>query len=112
MILADRVDEWKRSSPKALLWWTDDGRRLTISDSRPGFDAEQFTVLDGEHRLLYLACDAVRPATALAAELAAGGGRSLGVADVHELAEPLVEQGFMLRDGDAYLGLALRAPEG
>lgn len=111
-LLADRVDAWKRSYPKALLWWSDDGRELTISDSRPGFDTEQLTVLDGEHRLLYLACDAARPAAELAADLtAAGSGAPLEAADVQELAAPLVEQGFLLRDGDAYLGLALRAPE-
>lgn len=105
--LADRIDEWKRAFPRALLWYADDGRRLALSDSRPGFDAEQLTVLDGDHRWLYLACESAQTADRLAAGLTADCGRAVTSKEVHEALAPLVEQGFMVREGERYLSLAL-----
>lgn len=110
-VLAERVDRWKSAFPQSLLWFADDGRRLVLSDSRPDLATDELTVLDGEHRLLYLACDAAQPAGALAGRLTEAAGRELDVTAIHELAQPLLEQGFLFRDGDRYLSLALPLPD-
>jgi ribosomal peptide maturation radical SAM protein 1 len=108
--LAEQVDRWQHAYPQALLWSADDGQRLVLSDSRPGFDAEQLTVLDGEHRLLYLACATIQTTGTLANELTHDTGRHVDTAEVQELLRPLLDQGFMLRDGERYLSLALPVP--
>ncbi len=108
--LAEQVDRWQHAYPQALLWSADNGQRLVLSDSRPGFDAEQLTVLDGEHRILYLACATIQTAGTLTTELAHGTGRHVDAAEVQELLQPLLDQGLMLRDGERYLSLALPVP--
>ena len=108
--LAMRVAEWKEHHAQSRLAFAEEGERVVLFDSRPGSDAEEVTVLDGEHRLLYLACDGSRHVTQLAGELAAARGAAASVEEVHDLLTPLVEQGFTLRDGDAYLSLAVALP--
>ena len=91
---------------RSSLSYIDDGARLTLSEGRPGFDREEMTVLDGEHRLLYLACEGVATDRALATLLARETGRTIDHAEVAATLEPLVEQGLMLREGRSYLSLA------
>ena len=87
----------------------DDGAQLTLTDERPGFDRDELTVLDGEHRLLYLACDGVATERALASLLAGEKRRSVDKAEVRATLEPLVEQGLMVREKRSYLSLGLPA---
>jgi ribosomal peptide maturation radical SAM protein 1 len=108
--LAEAVTRWKETAATSVLWCADEGERLVLADGRPGFDSGELTVLDGEHLLLYRACDAVQSAARLAPLLRRETGRVCVPADVEELLAPLVEQGFMLREGGSYLSLALPAP--
>ena len=78
-------------------------------EGRPGFDPEELTVLDGEHRLLYLACEGVATDRALATLLARETGRTIDYAEVGVTLEPLVEQRLLLREGRSYLSLGLPA---
>ena len=64
--LAARVAEWKAHYPQGTLSYVDDGVKLTLIDRRPGFYPDELTVLDAEHRTLYLACDGVQTDRALA----------------------------------------------
>jgi ribosomal peptide maturation radical SAM protein 1 len=107
--LAARIATWKAISPQSTLSCVDDGVKLTLTDRRPGFDPEELTVLDAEHRLLYLACDGVQTDGALATLLARATRRDVVVAEVDALLRPLVEQGLMLREDRAYLALGLPA---
>ncbi|MBE3073794.1 MAG: hypothetical protein IMZ75_02440, partial [Actinobacteria bacterium] len=74
---------------------------------RPGFDPDELTVLDAEHRVLYLACDGVQTDRALATLLSRTTKRDVGAGEVETLLQPLVEQGHMLREARSYLALGL-----
>ncbi len=106
--LAEAVSRWQQVHAASSLTWQDDGERLFLFEGRPGFDAEEVTVLDGEHRTLYLACDAACTAEHLAGVLAATVGAA-SAASVEEALEPLVAQRLMVREGRRYLGLAVPA---
>jgi ribosomal peptide maturation radical SAM protein 1 len=105
--LAARVAEWKAYYPRGMLSYVDDGMKLTLIDRRPGFDPDELTVLDAEHRLLYLACDGVQTDRALATLLADTTSREVGAGEVETLLRPLVDLGLMLREGHSYLALGL-----
>ena len=105
--LAARIAEWKAHYPRGTLSYVDDGVKLTLSDRRPGFDPDELTVLDAEHRMLYLACDGVQTDGALATLLARATRQDVGVGEVETLLQPLVEQGLMLREARTYLALGL-----
>ena len=107
--LAAAVARWKEEFKRSSLTFVDQGDRLALVDHRPGFDREEMTVLDGEHRALYLACDGVQSDHALAALLSHETGRAVGVDEVASLLEPLVDDGLMLREGRSYLALGLPA---
>jgi len=107
--LAARIAEWKAVQQHSLLSYVDDGARLTVAEGRPGFDGAELTVLDGEHRLLYLACEDVATDRALASLLARESGSGVDDSEVEATLRPLVEQGLMLREGRSYLALAPRA---
>ncbi len=105
--LANAVARWKEDFAHSSLTFVDQGGRLALIDRRPGFDPEELTVLDGEHRALYLACDGVQVDSALASMLSRESGRDIGVDEVASLLEPLVGGGLMMREGRSYLALGL-----
>jgi ribosomal peptide maturation radical SAM protein 1 len=108
--LAERIADWKRDHAVSMLAFGEEGDRVVVLERRPGFDQEEVTVLDGEHRHLFLACDRVRSATQLARELSAARGGVVGVPQTVRLLAELVDEGLMLRDGSSYLTLAMRLP--
>lgn len=108
--LAMRIADWKEQHRSSRLAFADEEERLVIFEGRPGFDAGEVTVLDGDHRFLYAACAAARPAHALAAELSSVTARTVTAEDVEALLDPLVEQGLMVSEARRYLALALPLP--
>ncbi|MFA4965621.1 MAG: RiPP maturation radical SAM C-methyltransferase [Thermoleophilia bacterium] len=104
--LAARLAEWKAAYPRSMLTYADDGVKLTVDDRRPGSDPDELTVLDAEHRTLYLACDGVQTDAALAALLTRAAERDIEAGEVRTLLQPLVDQGLMLREARQYLALA------
>jgi hypothetical protein len=108
--LAAEVVVWKEAFPGGGLRYADDGETLTIDEGRLAFFTEDYTVLTGAHRAVYLAADAVATEEALGTAAAEAEGRGLAEGELEELLEPLLDQGLMLRDGDRYLSLAVRAP--
>jgi ribosomal peptide maturation radical SAM protein 1 len=105
--LAERIAAWKAAHPRSSLTFADDGDKLTLTEGRPGFDPDESTVLDGEHRALYLACGDVRGERALATQLSREIARDVTADEVATLLRPLVDQGLMLREGRSYLALGL-----
>jgi len=110
--LAAAVTRWKEEFTHSSLTFVDQGGKLALIDHRPGFDPEELTVIDDEHRALYLACDAVQADGALASLLSRETGRDVGVDEVTSLLEPLVKGGLMLREGRSYLALGLPVDAG
>ena len=108
--LAQRVADWKRDHAASMLAYGEEAGRVVVFEQRPGFDQEQVTVLDGDHRHLFLACDRMRSATQLARELSASRGRDVSLEETEGLLAELAQQGLLLHDGSSYLTLALRLP--
>jgi ribosomal peptide maturation radical SAM protein 1 len=109
--LAEQVEAWKEAWPHSVLAFADHGDNLVLYERRPGFDAEELTVLDGVHRALYLACDAARTVASLARQLGEELGTPLRDGDLEKALAELVESGVMLNEGSRYLSLALRMPD-
>ena len=108
--LAESIARWKDLHSSSMLAYSDDGDQIVVFEKRPGFDQEEVTVLDGEHRHLFLACDGVRNVAGLARELSARRGGEVSPAETRDLLDQIVEQGLMLSEGSSYLSLALPLP--
>jgi ribosomal peptide maturation radical SAM protein 1 len=91
--LVRSVHAWKTTWRNAELVSVDLDDRLFVFDTRPR-TAAPISVLTGEDRRLYLACDAIADRSQLEAP---DGGRLNAIAD----------RGLMLRDGAKYLSLAV-----
>jgi ribosomal peptide maturation radical SAM protein 1 len=104
--LANAVIEWKETNRNRFLAALDHNELLLLVDGRRS--EQTTTILDGPHRLLYLACDDIRDVGQLRNALATHTKRTPSPSEVRSLLEPLVEMGFMLRRGDSFLSLATR----
>ena len=91
--LVRSVHAWKTTWRNAELVSVDLDDRLFVFDTRPR-SAAPISVLTGEDRRLYLACDAIADGSQLEPQ---GGCRLNAIA----------ERGLMLRDGAKYLSLAV-----
>jgi ribosomal peptide maturation radical SAM protein 1 len=103
--LARELSAWKRDRESELLAVTA-GDALAIVDTRPQA-AEPITILRGLEKALYEACDSVTSASSLTDALERAGFERLSEAAVVESLEPLMERGFVLREGPRYLALAV-----
>ncbi len=104
--LANAVVDWKETHHSRLFVALDRNETLLLIDRRSSEQTR--TILDGPHRVLYLACDDIRHAEQLKITLADRTGRTPVLSEVRRLLEPLVEMGFILRQGDFYLSLATK----
>ena len=91
--LVRSVHAWKTTWRNAELVSVDLDDRLFVFDTRPR-SAAPVSMLTGEDRRLYLACDAIADGS----QLEPRGGRRLNA---------MAERGLMLRDGAKYLSLAV-----
>jgi hypothetical protein len=82
----------------------DEGERLVVGDLRP-VAVDPLTVIDGPERDLLLACDGI----ATVEELANVAG--VDVAEVETLLPPLLDRGFLIRDGRQVLSLPVPVGE-
>jgi len=105
----DAIVNWERAFGRSELFCMDDGRELRIWDERPGA-AEPLTALTGAQRRLYLACDSIQRLAQLRRVLAEDG-KARSRREVAELLTPLVERGLMVREGEAFLALAIAPGE-
>jgi ribosomal peptide maturation radical SAM protein 1 len=104
--LVRRAFEWRDSHAKSRLVSFDLGDRLLVLDSRP-ISAEPLGEVKGLARTLYLACDAIRTIDQLCRDAAAAAGRDVPREEVEELLQPLAASGYLVRQGDAVLALAI-----
>ena len=105
--LARAIAAWKEIHARASLSYVDEGHRTVIVDRRQPGEEPACTALDGCHRTLFLACGQIRTLPELALTLQKEEGVPCTERAVAELMEPLVEEGWVARDDDAYLSLAL-----
>lgn len=97
---------WKEVYETSDLFSVDKGSELLIWDLRPAA-CRPLEILTGLQRVLYIACDHIHTTYQIKqlAEKHSGTGATASMLD--ELLQPLLERGLMLRDGDAYLSLAI-----
>jgi ribosomal peptide maturation radical SAM protein 1 len=103
--LAEAIDRWRRDHEHSELISFDFGDSLLLIDCRPAIGPGVRT-LTGLDRVLYLRCDAIAGLTQLS-EIARRQGERLGTEEPEARLQPLVDAGLMLREGNAYLSLAI-----
>jgi hypothetical protein len=103
--LVKKIVDWQDAYDSCRLLMIDRGDHLLISDTRP-WSGGVVNVVEGLARELYLACDDITTVDRLCRTAAAPHGAELSRHAVEEALEPLLEQGLLLRQGDALLALA------
>ena len=96
--LLRRAFEWRDAHRKSRLVSFDLGERLLLLDSRP-IATQPLGEIAGLARNLYLDCDQIRTIDQLC--------RGIPRDRVEELLQPLVASGYLVRQGDAVLALAI-----
>jgi ribosomal peptide maturation radical SAM protein 1 len=98
------IANWRTVADETALLLVDEGERLVVGDLRP-VAVDPLTVIDGPERDLLLACDGI----ATVEELANVAG--VDVAEVETLLPPLLDRGFLIRDGRQVLSLPVPVGE-
>ncbi len=96
--LQHAIGEWRAANKQSELFAEDRDDSLWLWDLRP-MAARTLTVLEGLPRILYKACDEMRSVTSLS--------RYAEPAAIADALGPMLEDGFMVRDGDSLLSLAV-----
>jgi len=108
--LERQLAKWQRLKDRAALLSVDAGEHLVLIDLRP-VRQDPFVVLGGLARALYLECDRVRDIWQLEQSITAAHDSPPAAGGVEALLAPLVQRGFVLRDGSRYLSLAVSMSE-
>jgi ribosomal peptide maturation radical SAM protein 1 len=107
--LGRAIAEWREDHPRSELLAIDLGETLLIVDYRPKAPGGSY-VLDGIDGMLYRACDAATGIERLR-RLSADRGWPMTRAEIESRLQPLLDAGLMVREGDAYLALAIALGE-
>ena len=86
-----------------------DGDRLLLFDSRP-IAAQPLATIEGLARDLFLACDGIRTIDQLCRFAAAETGGEASREEVEKALQPLIASGYIVRQSDAVLALAIPGP--
>jgi ribosomal peptide maturation radical SAM protein 1 len=105
--LAIQVDEWRQVHSSSDLFYIDKGGVLLVCDVRR-VSQRALHVLTGLPRILYLAWDAVHGVQYMCDLVGTQTGRQHSRGEIQEVADRLVEQQLMVREGERYLSLAVR----
>jgi ribosomal peptide maturation radical SAM protein 1 len=103
--LTERIIEWRAAHEGSRLVVIDRGDHLILGDTRP-LAVRPLTFVDGLARQLYLAAETSCTLDQLAARVAAGGATPSGT-EIEQQVQPLIDEGFLLRQGDWVLALAV-----
>ena len=102
--LGQAVDTW-RAQRGATLRVSDDGRTLTVTDTRRGRALRHR--LGGADRLIYLACDKAQSASGVARILAREDRGEITEARIAARLEDLIAADLVIRSGNTYLSLGV-----
>jgi|SRR5919199_123150 ribosomal peptide maturation radical SAM protein 1 len=102
----EQVLAWQSAHATSALTFIDKGTKLQIWDLRP--IAKQLLVnLPEPQRTLYLACDGIRSLHYLKQVVKEQLNQELSEGEIEEILQPLIEDGFMLREDNSFLSLAI-----
>lgn len=111
---AEAVQRWQAEHRSSALFYIDKADQLMLCDWRPAA-RQRMAHLSGDARKLYLACDDIRSLRQLIRKLGAGDStrrHPVTPEDVEQKLGPLVDNGWMVREGDKFLSLAIPQPLG
>lgn len=103
--LMRRIVEWQEAHSRSRLTFFDQGDRLLLFDSR-ATAARPLAVVEGLSRKLYLACDSIQSIDHLCRLAAAEQGADQPER-VEEILQPLIGSGYLVRQGNFVLALAI-----
>lgn len=98
------IAEWQDQHAKGTFFYFDRGDSLMVWDQRPAAQSK-LVILDGLDRWLYIACDDIRSLRQLSRSLE---DAPMPSDDLETHLQGLVSRGLMLREGNAFLSLAIR----
>jgi ribosomal peptide maturation radical SAM protein 1 len=104
--LAQEVLKWIDGYATSDLFWVDKGTHLLIWDLRLAAE-ESLTVLAGEQRFLYMACDQTKNIRQLHELWLSQFAQAPDVVSIEAHLQTLVSKGLVIKDGDSYLSLAI-----
>lgn len=97
--------QWRQAAGEAFLFFTDDGERIAICDTRR-VASRDFHLLEGAARAIYRACDAAQPAHGVCKQIA-DRFPDIGAERVQDILDGLVAHRLMMESGGLYLALAI-----
>lgn len=104
--VSDAACRWRRCASDAAKLMCEVGETVALGDFHPD-RAPRYRVLDGERRQLFLACDGIAGQRTLLSILSKARGRPVPLDDLGALLDPLVQEGWMMRENGRYLSLCL-----
>ena len=104
--LTEGIEAWCRAYDSSELIAVDVEPALLIADFRPGA-TQRVTVLEQLDRVLYLECDGIRTVEQLHRAAVDQLGSDAEPAEIERRLQPLVDDGLMMREGNAFLSLAV-----
>jgi len=97
---------WIRDYQHSHLWFIEKGEYLLIRDQRP-IAHKPLIILSGLQKLLYLACDRIRSLRQLQELVGEQGIGTVSLQEIVDSLQPILEDGLMIQERDAYLSLAI-----
>jgi hypothetical protein len=104
--LVDQIVIWKDVHASSDLYFIDNGDYVQICDLRPGAE-EPLSIASGLAKDVFLECDRAQSVRELHGRLNRTPGRNVTEAEIQNHLERFVDRGFVFRDDDQYLTLAL-----
>jgi ribosomal peptide maturation radical SAM protein 1 len=106
--LGEAIERWRDLKVRAAgsLSYRRGPGFLLVQDRRPGFETADYR-FDGAEAKIYVACDAGATAAEIHRQLVAEGDHTIGVAEIENYLQELVESRLMYREGKSFLSLAV-----
>lgn len=100
------ISDWRQAHEKSTLFAVRRDERLMIWDTRP-VSRRPLSVVEGPQCLLYEACDETKTVSQLRRLVHNELGQDVSHGRIEEWLRPLLEDGWMLREGNSFLSLAV-----
>ena len=106
--LFEAILAWRQAAGTSELFFVEDEQTTLICDLRP-HARQQLYVLQGLERMLYRACDAIQPLSALLDIARPVTGEAAAATVVETCLTVFQDHGLIVADGNSFLALALDA---
>ncbi|MFN0111141.1 MAG: RiPP maturation radical SAM C-methyltransferase [Blastocatellia bacterium] len=105
-ILLEEINKWHVCHKQSQMFWIEKEGLLLLWDMRP-VALDRLTVLTGLKKLVYLACDQVSAVKQITELCQSQHTAAVSEAEIRDILNDLTAKKLMLRQGNAYLSLAV-----